>query len=130
MAPSYNVGDSFLVNRAAYIFSSPKRGDVVQLMLPGKNVPLIKRVLGLPGETVEFRENRVLINGQILPEDGYTIAFTAQGQGRNHAPVTLGAHELYLVGDNRDWSIDSRTWGPIAEDRVLGKVIVTYARSK
>jgi signal peptidase I len=155
MAPSINIGDSFLVNKAAYFVGSPKRGDMVQLVLPHSAFVVIKRVIGLPGETVEFRENRVLINGRELPlsllsrndfnwvapvnhigadvynEDGHWISFTpGQGQVRNHAPVNLGAHELYLVGDNRDGSLDSRIWGPVSDDRILGKVLVIYARSK
>ena len=155
MAPSINIGDSFLLNKAAYFVGSPKRGDMVQLVLPHNSFVVIKRVIGLPGETVEFRENRVLINGRALPlsplnrndfnwvarvnnigadvynEDGHWISFTPrQGQVRSHVPVTLGAHELYLVGDNRDGSLDSRIWGPVSEDRILGKVLVTYARSK
>jgi len=171
-APSINIGDRFLVNEAAYDLrfpytqvkllrtGSPKRGDMVQLVLPNNAFRVIKRVLGLPGETIEFRENRVLINGRVLPltplnradfnwvaaanhigsnvynEDGYKgdghwISFTpGQGQLRTLAPVSLGAHELYLVGDNRDGSIDSRIWGPVSEDRILGKVLLTYARSK
>jgi signal peptidase I len=155
MAPSINIGDSFLVNKAAYVVGSPKHGDMVQLVLPGSSLRGIKRVIGLPGETVEFRENRVLINGRELPlsplnrndfnwvapannigadvynEDGHWISFTAgRGQVRNHAPVNLGSHELYLVGDNRDGSLDSRIWGPVSDDRILGKVLVIYARSK
>src|ERR1700733_9577536 len=65
MAPSINIGDSFLVNKAAYFVGSPKRGDMVQLVLPHNSFVVIKRVIGLPGETVEFRENRVLINGRV-----------------------------------------------------------------
>ncbi len=155
MAPSINIGDSFLVNKASYMVSSPKRGDMVQLVLPGKAFRVIKRVMGLPGETIEFRDNRVLINGRVLPlerlnrtdfdwvapvnnigsdvynEDGHWITFTpGQGEIRNHAPVSLGAHEFYLVGDNRDGSLDSRIWGPVSGNRILGKVVVTYARAK
>jgi signal peptidase I len=110
--------------------------------------------MGLPGETIEFRENRVLINGRLLPlqvlnradfnwvapvnrigsdvfnEDGHWISFTpGEGPVRNHAPVSLGAHEYFLVGDNRDESLDSRVWGPIAEERILGKVLTTYQRA-
>ena len=166
-APSINIGDSFLVNQAAYALrlpysnvklwrtGSPKRGDMIQMLLPGKSDRVIKRVMGLPGETIEFRDNRGVVNGRVLPlqplnradfdwvaeanhigsdvfdEDGHWISFTpGRGQCRNHAPVTLSAHEFFLVGDNRDASLDSRIWGPIAEDQILGKVVVTYARSK
>jgi signal peptidase I len=164
-APSMVIGDSFLVNEAAYQLrlpyshvtllrtGSPKRGDMVLAMLPNFG-PGIKRAMGLPGETIEFRENRVLINGRVLPlevlnradfnwvaavnrigsevfnEDGHLISFTAgEGRSRNHAPVRLGAHEFFLVGDNRDESLDSRIWGPIAEERILGKVLVTYKKA-
>jgi signal peptidase I len=107
-----------------------------------------KRVIGLPGETVEFRENRVVVDGRVLPlrplsrakfdwvtpinhigsnvydEDGHWISFTpGEGKYRNHQPVRLGPHEYFLVGDNRDNSADSRIWGPIAERQILGKVI-------
>jgi signal peptidase I len=166
-APSINIGDSFLVNQAAYALrlpysnvkllrtGSPRRGDMIQMLLPGKSHRIIKRVIGLPGETIEFRDNRVVVNGRMLPlqplnrsdfnwvapvnkigtdvfnEDGHWISFTpGQGPCRNHAPVTLSPHEFFLVGDNRDGSLDSRIWGPIAEDRILGKVVVTYARAK
>jgi signal peptidase I len=165
-APSINIGDSFLVNKAAYNLrlpfssatvvrtGSPKRGDMVQLTLPNHSVPVIKRVMGLPGETIEFRENRVVVNGRVLPlaplnradfnwvaavnhigssvfnEDGHWISFTpGVGPCRNHAPVALAAREYFLVGDNRDGSLDSRIWGPIGEERILGKVVVTYKRT-
>jgi signal peptidase I len=166
-APSVNIGDRFLVNEAAYSLRlpysertlvrmrAPKRGDMVQLVLPHSDFHGIKRVIGLPGETVEFRENRVLINGRMLPltplnradfnwvapanhigsdvfnEDGHLISFTpGRSRLRNLPPVTLGAHELYVVGDNRDGSLDSRIWGPVAENRILGKVLMTYARGQ
>src|SRR5277367_3564867 len=78
-APSINIGDSILVNKAAYNLRLPytsvtmlrtgsvKRGDMVQLQIPGTTYIGPKRVMGLPGETIEFRENRVLINGRMLP---------------------------------------------------------------
>jgi signal peptidase I len=165
--PSINIGDSILVNKAAYTLrlpysgvnlfrtGSPKRGDMVLLLLPGSTHVAPKRVMGLPGETIEFRENRALINGRMLSleplrrtdfnwvapinnigsdvynEDGHWISFTpGKGQCRNHEPVNLGAREFFVVGDNRDVSLDSRIWGPVDEERILGKVLVTYARSK
>jgi signal peptidase I len=165
--PSINIGDSFLVNKAAYQLrlpyshatlvrtGSPMRGDMILLALPGSTHVAPKRVIGLPGETIEFRENRVLIDRHMLPiqpldradfnwvapanhigsdvynEDGHWISFTPRkGQCRNHEPVSLRAHEYFLVGDNRDESLDSRIWGPVGEERILGKVMITYERSK
>ena len=166
-APSINIGDSFLVNKAAYRLQVPytdatlvrtgsvKRGDMVQLLFPASTHFGPKRVIGLPGETIEFRDNRVLINGRMLPltplnradfnwvgpvnnigsevhnEDGHWISFTPDKcPCRNHEPVTLNPHQYFVVGDNRDVSLDSRIWGPVDEDRILGKVMITYARSK
>jgi signal peptidase I len=165
--PSINIGDSILVNETAYTLrlpyshvalfrtGSPKRGDMVLVQLPGRTKVAPKRVLGLPGETVEFRENRVVVDGRTLPlqplnrgdfnwvapanrigsdvfnEDGHWISFTpGQGRCRNHEPVSLAPHQYFVVGDNRDESLDSRIWGPISEERILGKVMMTYARSK
>jgi signal peptidase I len=164
-APTITIGGSFLVNKAAYNFrlpysgvtlfqtSSPRRGDIVQFRHP--DLPIIgpKRVIGLPGETVEFRENRVIVDGHVLPlrplnraefdwvdpinrigssvydEDGHWISFTpGEGKYRTRQPVRLGPHEYFLVGDNRDNSVDSRSWGPIAERQILGKVVFIVHR--
>jgi signal peptidase I len=128
---------------------------MVQLLFPSSTHFGPKRAIGLPGETIAFRENRVLINGRMLPlaplnragfnwvapvnnigsevynEDGHWISFTpGKGPCRNHEPVTLNEHQYYFVGDNRDVSLDSLIWGPVGEERILGKVMITYARSK
>jgi signal peptidase I len=164
--PTVLVGDKFLINHAAYDlrlpysdvsllrFANPRRGDIVfaRLPLPGGETKAIKRVMGLPGETIELRENRVLINGNALAlsplpsadfgwvpnpaevfatEDGHWIMYTpGRGSDRNHAPVKLGPDEFYLLGDNRDDSLDSRSFGPIARDRIVGKMLMVYYRPR
>ena len=164
-APTITIGGSFLVNKAGYNFrlpysevtllqtSSPRRGDIVQFRHPDLPIVGPKRVIGLPGETIEFRENRVIIDGRLLPlrllnraefdwvspinrigsrvydEDGHWISFTpGVGEHRTLQPVQLGHSEYFLVGDNRDNSVDSRVWGPIAERQILGKVIFILHR--
>lgn len=164
-SPTINIGGSFLVNKAAYTFrlpyssvilfrtGSPRRGDIVQFRHPHLPIMGPKRVIGLPGETVEFRENRVLIDGRMLPlrplnradfdwvapinhvgsgvydEDGHWISFTpGQGTYRSHPPVRLGPHEYFLVGDNRDNSADSRIWGPVPDRQILGKILIILHR--
>jgi signal peptidase I len=159
-APTILVGDKFLVNRAAYDLrlpyanvellrvASPRREDMVLAWLPGVPRPAIKRVAGLPGETVEVRDSRVIVNGAALPlrtldsasfawvpkshrmgntvalEDGHWIAYTPGiGRDRNTPAVRLGAQDYFLIGDNRDNSLDSRSFGPVARDQILGKVI-------
>jgi signal peptidase I len=159
-APTILLRDTFVVNRAAYDFrlpysritlvqtGSPRRGDMVQAQLPAGIGLAIKRVLGLPGETIEVRENRVIINGLPLPaqplggagfawvpaahhmgstvvmEDGHWAAYTpGKSQYRNFPPVRLRLGEYFLIGDNRDNSFDSRAFGPVARERILGKLI-------
>jgi signal peptidase I len=159
-APTILRGDRFIVNRAAYdirvpysrivLFhsGSPHRGDLVQAHLPCRPGIDVKRVLGLPGETIEVRENRVIVNRHPLPvqpldsidfswvppayqigstvvmEDGHWAAYTpGKGQYRNTPAVQLGPGEYFVMGDNRDNSFDSRAFGPLPRKQIFSKVI-------
>jgi signal peptidase I len=159
-APSILLGDQLILNRAAYrltlpysqvqlfCVSSPRRGDLVQVYLRDRSALVFKRVMGLPGETFEIRDDRIFINGLAIPlqplnrddfswvptihrigsavwnEDGHWIAFTpGMNEYTNYPPITLGDNQYILLGDNRDNSVDSRLWGPISGDHILGKII-------
>src|SRR5207249_8442100 len=107
-----------------------------------------KRVMGVPGETIEVRESRVIVSGRAIPtrplnradfnwvpevrsmgssvefEDGHYITYTPGKSGfRNQPAILLGPGEYFLLGDNRDDSWDSRAFGPVSENRILGKVM-------
>lgn len=109
------VGDS-----AHHVFGPPSRGDVVVLKDPrdpnGKN--LVKRIIGLPGETVEIADGRVYIDGRLLDEP-YIMAKWAGSKPR----IVVGAHEYFVLGDNRNNSSDSRFFGLVPEDLLEGRVI-------
>src|SRR6266705_633355 len=106
MLPTYPNRSLNLVNRLAYIFHEPQRGDVVSIRLTGPHGMFMKRIIGLPGETVAFQNGRVLINGEILdePYEKYSCDW-------NSPPVTLAADEYYFVGDNRSMAIEDHEHG-------------------
>ena len=122
MRPTLASGEWIVVNRLSYKLGSPQRGDVI-VFLPPTNAQtddLIKRVVGLPGETVEIREGSVRINGRALSES-YAVGTTAPD---NH--WQLGTNQLFVMGDNRELSLDSRSFGPIALSQVVGRAWVIY----
>lgn len=123
MEPSLHTGQYIIVNRALYRwFSPPQRGDII--VLNPENAldrDYIKRVIGLPGETVEVKQGRVYIDNQPLAEP-----YLARLGSYSKPPLTLGPDEYYVLGDNRDNSNDSHTWGPLKRDHIEGKAWITY----
>ena len=124
MQPTFYTGDLVIVNRAAYFFSAPQRGDVIVLHNPrsAQSDDLIKRVIGLPNETVELRDGRVYINGTLL-EEPYVRAFC--GLGCN-GKWTLSATQYFVLGDNRPQSYDSHNFGPIEQRLIVGQAWIRY----
>ena len=141
MKPTLNVGDRVLVNKLSYKMHDVNRGDIVVFTTPPRaedansNIQdLVKRVIGLPGETVEFREGGVFVNGRPL-EEPYVHRQPTQPLQKN-VPTGCGApsdgqpgcvvpsNEVYVMGDNRPASKDSRFFGPIKESSIVGRVFV------
>lgn len=118
MYPSFEDGQFILVDRLTYLFSPPQRGDVVVLEFPGDPTErkFIKRVVGLPGETVEIRDNTVFVNNAEL-EESYIPAFTPT---QPNLSKTLRADEVFVMGDNRPNSNDSRFFGPLPKNLIIG----------
>jgi signal peptidase I len=122
MVPSLVHNNYVLVNRLAYRFGDIERGDVVVFKFPrNQEEDYIKRVIGLPGETIEIANGRVYIDGQPL-EEPYIQAPMLQ----DYPPVTVPQGMVYVMGDNRNDSSDSRRWGALAEDEIIGKAIFVY----
>ncbi len=121
MEPSLVDGQRLLVNKLAYRFSSPQRGDIVVFHAPhepGKD--FIKRIIGLPGEKVEVRDGRVYINDQLLEED-----YLPRTAGYSWGPRIVGPDEYFVLGDNRGNSNDSHTWGMLPADLIVGKAWIS-----
>jgi signal peptidase I len=125
MVPTLEKGDRVLVNKLSYKLHDVHRGDVVVFERP-PNEPdngikdLIKRVIGLPGETLEVRDCKVVINGQPLAEP-YVKQWN---RTCTFAPKKVGDNEAFVMGDNRDDSQDSRYFGPISQDLIVGRAFV------
>jgi signal peptidase I len=125
MEPTLKIGDRVLVNKLSYDFHSVHRGDIVVFKKPpNDNSPgvtdLVKRVIGLPGETISATNGQVYINGHPLnepwlPRGDYTSAF---------GPVQIPSSEYFMMGDNRGDSADSRIIGPIPQKLFIGRAFI------
>jgi signal peptidase I len=118
MMPSFQNGEFILVDRLSYTIGSPQRGDVVILQFPGDPTrrKFIKRVIGLPGETVTISNNTVLINNEKLDE-AYLPKLTPVAPNLTRV---LRSDEVFVMGDNRPNSDDSRFFGPVPEHNLIG----------
>jgi signal peptidase I len=162
MQPTILVGDRVLVNKVAYdlkvpfttwhlaAWGNPLRGDIVVFYSPHDGTRLVKRVIGLPGDTIELRDEQLLINGtpvdyspavtalagqlpkaeqrgnrfavEKLPGHEHVVmAIPAMLAKRTFGPVQVPADSYFMMGDNRDNSFDSRYFGPVSRDRIVGR---------
>jgi len=121
MNPTLQHGEYVLVSRLAYKTGQPQRGDIIVFSFPiDQKQDLIKRVIGLPGETITIRNNEVLVNGEKLEEPYIAQSPVYSGEW------TVGEGELFVLGDNRNDSKDSHQWGLLPQDNIIGKALLIY----
>lgn len=121
MQPNFETGEWIIVSRLPYLLGEPQRGDVVVLDFEEPQDDLIKRVVGLPGETVEVHDGKVFVNNTPLDE-----AYINAEPRYTEEPVTLGPNEYYVLGDNRNNSRDSHSFGAVAENHIMGRAWLIY----
>lgn len=123
MLPTYRNGSVNFVNRLAYIWQGPQRGDVVAIRLSPPSIlwpsiMYLKRVVGLPGETVAFVHGRVLIDGHVLDEP-----YEKFNCDWDLPPVKLGRNQYFVVGDNRSMPWQFHEFGKVERDHIVGKAV-------
>ena len=121
MNPTLQHGEYVLVSRLAYKTGEPQRGDIIVFSFPiDQKQDLIKRVIGLPGETISIRNNEVLVNGMKLEEP-----YIAQSPVYN-GEWTVPEGQLFVLGDNRNDSKDSHQWNYLPMENIIGKALLIY----
>lgn len=124
MLPLLEDGERIIVNKFAYRFHAIERGDVVVFWFPrDPSVSFIKRVVGLPGDTVEIRRGQVLVNGQPVEERYVRPQYREQ---ETLAPFEVSKGYYYVLGDHRNSSNDSRNWGEVPEKYIYGKAFFRF----
>ncbi|MCJ7663788.1 MAG: signal peptidase I [Desulfobacterales bacterium] len=139
MEPTLLVGDHILVNKFTYgiripvigkkvfSFSKPRRGDVIVFIFPNdRSKDYIKRVIGLSGEKVEIRERKIYINDRLIEDPWGVFSSWGLSARDTYGPKMVPPNSLFVMGDNRDNSEDSRYWGYVPLDDVLGKAFIMY----
>ena len=144
MKPTLLIGDHILVSKFNYGIKlpflrttlipvgAPQRGDIVVFIYPeDRSKDFIKRLIGVPGDTIEIRNKKIFINGLPYSDkhgvyvDNFIIPGAVQPRD-NFGPVTVPEGSLFVMGDNRDESYDSRFWGFVSNKDVLGKALIIY----
>jgi signal peptidase I len=119
MAPTYHENQLNVISRIPYWFHEPQRGDVVAIRTSGQSIMYMKRIVGLPGETIGFHRGKVMVNGQPLYEPYLKLPSDWE-----EPPQTLGPDEYYVVGDNRSMAFEDHVKGKPSRRRIVGKAML------
>lgn len=121
MVPTFEDNELLLTEKISYYFGKPKRGDIIVFEAPqARKADFIKRIIGLPDETVEINNNSVFINGNKIEEDYIKVPTSG------NILLKLGPDEYFVLGDNRTASSDSRYFGSIKDNSLKGKAWLVY----
>ena len=125
MSPNFETGHYLIVDQLSYNFVEPQRGEVIIFKYPQDPKKFfIKRIIGLPNETVVIDDSKVLIKNTENPDGFELIENYIKNLGHNKLEVSLQADEYFVMGDNRPASSDSRIWGPLSEEFIVGRALL------
>ena len=134
MEPNLNDGQYILTDKVTYRFGEPMRGDIIVFKAPvDENFDYIKRIIALPGETISIKDGNIIIineenpNGYVLDEPYPTNGLNTPGEVlSDEAKFTLAENNYFVLGDNRNQSFDSREWGELPKENIIGKGWLRY----
>jgi signal peptidase I len=129
MEPTFHNGQYIFTSKVTYKIRDPQRGDIVVFHSPqNPDVEYIKRIIGLPGDTVTISDSKVFVNGKEISEPYISAPTTLTPENfvKNNVPVIVSDGEIFVLGDNRPRSADSREFGPIKFVSVVGQVFYRY----
>ncbi len=127
MEPTLQINDRLIIEKMSYRFTEPERGEMIvfnateALQAEDYTEAFIKRIIGIPGDTVAVRSGKVIVNGEILEE-----SYIKEAPSYEYGPVTVPAGEYLVLGDNRNNSYDSHYWGFVPEDKIIGRAYVRF----
>jgi signal peptidase I len=122
MEPNFHDGQFLFVNKISYMLGKPERGDVIVFVPPNNSTrDFIKRVIGLPGDKVEIINGKVYINDQLLDEE-----YPLNPATYSMPPTIVPPDEYFVLGDNRNYSSDSHSWGTVSANKIIGKAWISY----
>jgi len=122
MQPGLQTNEYVLVNKIAYLFHPPERGDVIVFHFPlDTSQDFIKRVIGLPGDTITYNSSMVQVDGVVLNEP-----YISQASNPDAKTIKVPANDFFVMGDNRPASDDSRDWGFVPKEDLVGKAVLVY----
>jgi len=129
MVPTFHNSDYLITEKVSYRFRDPKKGEVIVLKNPrDESQEFIKRIIAVPGDSLHISKNSVFVNGQevnedFLPSDTQTMAGAFI---KEDSIIKAGDNQYFVFGDNREHSSDSRNWGPITKEEIVGRAFFRY----
>ena len=133
MMPTLFIGDHVLANNLIYHFKEPERNELITFPYPkDESKTFLKRIIGIPGDTVKITDKVLYLNGQKIKDENFTqridpgIIDGEINPRDNFGPITVPPDSYFVLGDNRDQSLDSRFWGFVMREKIMGRVSVIY----
>jgi signal peptidase I len=124
MTPTLQDGERYLINRMVYRFHDPRPGDIVEIAMPKEDDCSVKRIIALPGDVIQIKEGRVHVNGKPCAEPYLPAHVMTRGNSLGTNAYKVLENTFFVMGDNRAVSADSRVFGAVPRDRLVGRLVI------